>query len=281
MRLTPCIALLACALLARPAAAQTPRCDALDEGPRAVAAAVMAAEHPYDCCDDTIAACVRASPACTLPRRLADHVCRLAAEGRDEATIRRALQRRALTMMRPGRVLAVDVSETTLAGAPRAPVRLVAYLCLRCPFCAQITPKLHREVTAGRLRGKATLAVRLFPIKGHPGSTEANMAAQAAHAQGRFWEYLLHAYARFDDFSVDALPAWAAAAGLDVAAFSAALEDAAVRARLVTSKREGLRNGVEGTPTFLLNGRPVVADMDLETLVDLCEEEHEALGSAP
>lgn len=260
------------------AAAQTPTCDALAPGPKAVAQAVLDAQHPYDCCDDTIARCLSgATPStCDLPRRLADHVCRLAGEGKERAAIVRSLERRALTMMRPGRVFAIDTSDSAVAGAAGAPVVLVAYLCLTCPYCGRLLPLLHREVLTGRLAGKVALYVRLFPIRGHTHATEGSLAVAAAHTLGKFWDYLLHGYANHRDLSEEVLPRWAAAVGLDPAAFEAAMKRPEVRSWLVESKKEGLRNDVDATPTLFINGRRYVADLDLDTLVDLVLEEHDA-----
>jgi protein-disulfide isomerase len=152
----------------------------------------------------------------------------------------------------------------------------VAYLCVRCPFCAKLVPGLHREVTTGRLAKKVALHVRLFPIKSHPGSLEANLAVSVAANLGKFWELLLHAYAQFDRYQAEALPAWAEAVGLDRSAFGQALADPRQRVPLVASKKEGLRNGVTATPALYLNGRKYLGELDLETLVDILEEEAEA-----
>ncbi len=261
----------------RPAVAQTPTCDKLSPEAKAVAGNLLASEHPYDCCDDTIARCLTTRPDCTLVRRLADYVCRLAAAGKGAADIGRSLERRALSMLRPQKTYAIDTSAVPVVGCDKAPVRVVAYACARCPFCSKLLPALHREVTAGRLVGQVGLWVRLFPIKSHAGSTEANIAAQAALKLGKFWEYLLHAYRQFDAFTPQALPEWAAAVGLDGPAFAAATQDPTVRARLVDSKKEGLTNQVDATPTLFINGRKYVGDLDLETLVDVLEEEREAV----
>jgi protein-disulfide isomerase len=271
------IVVLALALGANAARAQTPTCDALAPEAKAVARAVLEQQHPYDCCDETIARCLETQPACELPRRLADQACRLAAAGKDQAAIGRSLERRALTMMKPGQTHEIDLSDVPPVGCTEGKVRLVAYLCLRCPFCSKMLPALHREATSGRLAGKVALHVKLFPIKGHPGSTEANLAASAAQSLGKFWEFLLHAYVHFDAFQVSVLPDWAAATGLDRAAFAAAVETPEVRERLVGSKKEGLRYKVEATPTLFLNGRRYLADLDIETIVELVEEELESL----
>jgi protein-disulfide isomerase len=269
------VALLLIAL-ASPAGAQTPRCDSLGEKERAVAQAALASLHPYDCCDDTIDQCLKTRPDCRLVVRLADFVCRKAQEGKEGFEIGRALARRALSMVRPGKTHAIDLSAAPAAGAANAPVKLVAYLCVRCPYCARLIPRLYREVTTGRLANKVAFHVRLFPIKSHPGSLEANLAASVAGRLGRFWEFLLHAYAKFDHFDVETLPAWAEAVGLERSAFGHAMADPKERALLVASKKEGLRNGVDATPTLYLNGRKYLGDLDLETVVDVLAEEAEA-----
>ncbi|MBL6974875.1 MAG: DsbA family protein [Deltaproteobacteria bacterium] len=260
------------------AGAQTPACDALTGEARSVARYLVSTEHPYDCCDETIEKCIKARPDCQLAVRLADFVCRRAAAGQDRTTIQRALQRRATSMMRPGRTVKTDLAKSPMVGCSKAGVKVVAYVCLRCPFCSKMVPELYREVTAGRLAGKVALHLRLFPIKSHTNSMEANLAVAAAASLGRMWEYLLLVYRHFDAFEVGRLAGWATEAGMGAAAFEGALTSAAVKKSLVASKKEGLRNGVVATPTLFINGRKYVGDLDVETLVDVIEEESEAVG---
>jgi 2-hydroxychromene-2-carboxylate isomerase len=90
---------------------------------------------------------------------------------------------------------------------------------------------------------------------------------------GRFWEYLLHDYGHFDEFTPARLVEWAATVGLDRAEFSRLAAAPATRDALVASKKEGLANGVEETPTFFVNGRRWVGELELEELVDAIGEE--------
>jgi hypothetical protein len=117
------------------------------------------------------------------------------------------------------------------------------------------------------------MVFRTFPIRGHEGSTEGGLAFVAAGALGRFWAFLLHSYARFDSFSVDKQAAWAAEVGLDPAAFAALMADPATRETLVASKKEGLANGVEETPTLFINGRRWVGDLEAVEILDAVAEE--------
>lgn len=265
------------ALLAFPAGALAGGpCDRLSGTARAVADQVLATEHPYDACDRTFAGCLEAQPVAPLVRRLADWICRKAASGQEALAIVRSLEKRAMSMMRPGRVQAIDLSSAPPAGCPKARVAVAVYLCARCPYCAKLVPALHREVTSGRLAGRVALHLRLFPIKSHEHSTEANVAVAAAASLGKGWEFLLRAYRGFDAFSPSALADWAVEAGIDRAAFETAASSPSVRETVVESKKEGLRNGVDSTPTFFINGRRWMGDLDIDTLVDALEEEVDA-----
>lgn len=157
-------------------------------------------------------------------------------------------------------------------------MKLLIGLCARCPCCARVIPALHREVTSGRLAGRVALYFRLFPIKSHKHSAEANLAVAASQRLGKGWEYLLRAYRDFNAFAPTSMSDWAADVGLDRAAFEAALRDPAVRDALVASKKEGLRNGVEATRTLFISGRRWRGDLDLDTWIDALEEEAEALS---
>lgn len=122
------------------------------------------------------------------------------------------------------------------------------------------------------LRGDARLAFRVFPIRGRDGSTEAGMGFGAAIALDRFWPFVLHAYRHFDDYAAERQPEWAAASGLDRDEFIARLDDPAIREAVVASKKEGLVNGVEETPTLFIDGRRWVGGLELEELVSAVEE---------
>ena len=266
-------AMLAAVLAAAPAAvAQDGACGDLAPGPRRVAESVLASEYLWDCCDDTIERCLEAQPPSRLAALVAENVCRRAAAGQDEARIRRGLSRRARSMVGGGAAAEIDLAAAPVFGPPEAPVTVVIYACARCPYCSKLIPALYEAVDRGPLRGDARLAFRVFPIRGHEGSTEAGIGFGAAIALDRFWPFMLHAYRHFDDYAADRQPEWAAAAGLDRDEFVARLDDPATRNAVVASKKEGLVNGVEETPTLFIDGRRWVGDLELEELVSAVEE---------
>jgi len=274
-------ALLA-ALLLPPAtaAARTPTCDGLAGEQKVLADGILAASFAYDCCDDTLAACLQAKPPCKLVVRLAEAVCSRVKHGQSKADVERALQKRALSMTPGAAPASIQLDEAMGAGDADAPVVLVEYACARCPYCMKLTPQLYEAVTKGRLKGKVRLYFRPFPIRGHEGSIEGGTAFVAAARLGKFWPFIQLLYQRYDDFDTGKLSAWAAEVGLDKTAFEASYGAKDSRNALVAAKKEGLRNKVRATPTLYINGRQYVHDLSLTVLQDVLEEEWERVTGA-
>ena len=116
-------------------------------------------------------------------------------------------------------------------------------------------PKLYEKyVEEGTLR----IEWRDFPYRGGE-SVNAAVAARAAQAQGRFWEYhdLLYE-SQFSGFSDENLRALADKAGLDTLRFERDYENGSYAGVVQKDFREGQRMGVNGTPTFLINDRVLV-----------------------
>jgi len=268
-------------LAAAPArAAWTPACDTLPAAKRAVVAKVFSAVHPYEGCTETLEKCLAAKPRTRLSARLADDVCRLVAAGKEAPAVQEAMARRARSMKADAPKFDIAADEAMSAGDAAAPVKAVVYACARCPFCSVMVPALHREVTQGALKGKVRLYYRPYPLKSHPGATEGALAFAAAAKLGRFWPFVLHEYAHMEQFDPDELPAWAAAVGMDRSAFERAMADAKTREAVVESRKEGLRNKVEATPTVFVDGRRYDYELETPVLVDVLQEEWERATGA-
>jgi protein-disulfide isomerase len=252
--------------------AQTPTCDGLQVDKKAVADAVLLTQHPYECCDDTIQACLQQRPVCKLARRLANDVCRRAGAGQSQADIERTLAQRATSMTLTHKA-PIDTSQFEPVGAASAKVHVVAYVCARCPFCSRLVPQLQQAVGQGALKDKARLHMRLFPIRNHSGSTEGGLALVAAQRLGKFWPFVLHLYRNFDNYDPAKLPDCAERKGMNRDEFIRLCNDAATRTLLSDSKREGVRNKVDATPTIFINGKRWSGDLDMTTLQDVIEEE--------
>jgi protein-disulfide isomerase len=260
--------------------AQTCACDALPADKKALVQDILSALHPYDGCDETFARCLEAKPPKPVVLRLAADICRQVKAGKDRKQIEHALSKRAQTMLPTGPRAALTLDEAFRAGAANAPVTVVVYACTRCPFCKVVVPALYAAVTDGPLAGKVRLYLRPFPLKSHPGSTEGGLALLSAAKLGRLWPFTLLVYKRFDSFRPAALPEWAVAAGLDRPAFEHAFADPKTRDELIACKQEGLRNKVTATPGIFIDGRPYLYELNMESLLDVLQEAHDAAIAA-
>jgi hypothetical protein len=270
----------ACLLLGlpgvRPVGAQTAACDALSARDMALAREVFSVLHPYAGCDQTFARCLAIQPPEPVVLRLASSICRQIAAGKSRAEIEHALTRRAQSLLRLGTQAQIELDEACRAGVEHAPVTAVVYACARCPFCSVVVPALHAAVSRGRLAGKVRLYFRPFPLKDHPGAIEGGLAMLAAAELGRFWPFLLTLYERYDSFCPERLVAWGQEVGLAPETFAAEMAKPATRQKLVSSKREGLRNRVGETPALFIDGRRYLYDLAPESVVDVLEEAYEA-----
>jgi protein-disulfide isomerase len=272
------LTLLPAIAVERTACALDDACADLTKDQLALAGSLKTKAFCYDCCDETVAKCLKKKKPCRLAVRLSNEICLRVKKGQDEEKILGALDKRAKSMMPGAKIYTIDTSALdTWAGESSSKVVLQAYLCTRCPYCSKLAPKLHKAVTNGRLKGKVRIHARMFPIKSHKDSVTGGLAVVAAAKQGKFWPYLLKVYQSFDDFAPDKLAAWAKKIGLDEAKFKAAMKAEETRKLLEASKKEGLKNGVEGTPSFFINGKRYVADQGTEFFFDALEEEHDRM----
>ena len=102
------------------------------------------------------------------------------------------------------------------------------------------------------------------PIEGHTAAPLAHRAAFAAQQQGKFWEMHDRIFANQRAMEREALLAHASALGLDLARFTADLDSPRAQAVLDRDQAEAAKVGVDGTPTFFVNGTPLVGAQPLE-----------------
>jgi protein-disulfide isomerase len=139
------------------------------------------------------------------------------------------------------------------AGPDDAPVTLVEYGDYECPYCGMAAPIVKRaqQDIGSRLR----FIFRNFPLaEAHPHARLAAQAAEAAGAQGKFWEMHDTLFEHQDALEAEDLVGYAKSLGLDAAQFARELEAGTYEKRVRDDFRSGVRSGVNGTPTFFVNG---------------------------
>jgi protein-disulfide isomerase len=148
---------------------------------------------------------------------------------------------------------------------------LVEYGDYECPYCGAAFPivkQLQKQM------GEAMLfAFRSFPLATvHPHAPQAAEAAEAAGAQGQFWEMHDMLYQNQRNLEDEDLLAYAETLGLDVEAFERDLTEHTYGGRVREDFHSGARSGVNGTPTFFINGIRHDGTYDLESLLAGLEE---------
>ena len=163
--------------------------------------------------------------------------------------------------------LTVPVSERDhIQGAIDAPMTLVEYGDYQCPYCGLAYPMV-KEVQR-TLADRLAFVFRHFPLVAvHPHALIAAEAAEAAGAQGRFWPMHDRLFEHQDALDPRSLIAHASALGLDVARFVEDLEAHRHLPRIRDDLESGSRSGVNGTPTFFVNGVRHEGAYDAESLI--------------
>ena len=150
-------------------------------------------------------------------------------------------------------------------GSIDAPVTLVEYADFECPFCGRWFPELQRVLQD--LGPRVRFVFRHFPIsEQHPHAESAAEVAEAAAAQGKFWEMHDLLFRRQAALDAGHLLAYVGELGLDAVRVERELERQVYRARVRDDIESGLRSGVSGTPMFFINGRRHEEPGDARTL---------------
>ncbi len=167
--------------------------------------------------------------------------------------------------------LTLPVSDRDHAEGPEdAAVTLVEYGDYECPHCGRAHPivKKIQERFGSRLR----FVFRNFPLtESHPHAQHAAEAAEAAAAQGNFRAMHDALFEHQSALSDGDLKRYAAEIGLDDARLQRELNEHMHANRVREDFRSGVRSGVNGTPTFFINGLRHDAAWDLETLSNALE----------
>jgi 2-hydroxychromene-2-carboxylate isomerase len=160
----------------------------------------------------------------------------------------------------------LDAQRDHVRGQVEAPIALLEYGDYECPSCAKAQP-IVREIQQ-RLGHKLCFAFRHFPVTPvHPQAELAAQAAEAASAQGKFWE--MHELLLENQLALDNqyLPAFAAALGLDEARLIGEVMLKIYARRVRHDFNLGVRDGVNGTPCFFINGRRYDGAIRVEPLL--------------
>jgi protein-disulfide isomerase len=177
-----------------------------------------------------------------------------------------------MTTTKWGAALTMPVTEDRdhIQGPTEAAVTLVEYGDYECPYCGAAYP-IVKEVQS-RMGERLRFVFRNFPITtSHPHAEQAAETAEAAATQGRFWQMHDLLYENQRRLRVPDLREYAERLALDVERFDRELTEHAHAARVREDFMSGVRSGVNGTPTFYINGARHDDSYDIDTMLAALE----------
>jgi protein-disulfide isomerase len=168
-------------------------------------------------------------------------------------------------------------------GDPNAPVRIEEFSDFQCPFCKRFHDQTLTQIVEDYVRtGKVYFVHRHFPV------VDSNDPAQESHAaaaaaicagrQNRFWDYQDILFANqtgenIGDYTDQRLEAMAEKIGLDMDAFTACSGSQDAAAAVAADTLLASQNGLSSTPTFLINGKPLLGAQPYEAFQQAIEAE--------
>lgn len=174
------------------------------------------------------------------------------------------------------------VGDSPSRGPDDAWVTIVEFADFQCPYCGSVVPTLAR-VDAER-PDVVRWVFKHLPLSSHPRAMAAGIAAECAHEQGLFWVMHDMLYDRQNALSDAALEDYAEAVGVDLEPWRACLASDRPKQAIAADRKQAATAQVNATPTFFVNGTPIVGALPLENFLDAVDDAHEkakASGMTP
>ncbi len=188
-----------------------------------------------------------------------------------EALLERLRKDAPVTVMLAPPRMRVEFAGHPELGPKDAPVTIVEFMDFQCPFCRRAAP------TIKQVREKYGDQVRLvymdFPLNIHEHALDAALAARCAAEQGKFWPYHDQLFADQSKLAPADLKQDAKKLGLEPARFDACLDTGKYRSAVEADLKQGTGLGIDGTPAFFINGRPLTGAQPFTKFVSVIDEE--------
>lgn len=166
-------------------------------------------------------------------------------------------------------VLSVSADGHPSVGSANAPVTIVEFSDFQCPYC-RLSVRMIKEILA-KYPDKVKVVYRDYPGPNHPHAQQAAEAAQCAGDQGKFWDYHDSLFDHQTPGTGWNFTELAKEIGLNLDTFAVCLNTGRYREEVAKDLQDGFKLGLTGTPTFFINGRPVIGAKpiaELEAVID-------------
>jgi protein-disulfide isomerase len=164
----------------------------------------------------------------------------------------------------------ISLKNASVRGPADAPLVLVEYADYECPYCQQVQPALDR--LEADFKGRMAFVYKDMPLPMHPHAQKAAEASRCAELQGKYWEYhdLLE---KNKALEVPQLKVTASQVGLETAAFDKCLDSGEQAGAVKSTQDEAQKLGLQGTPSFFLNGRFFTGNLSYDQIRQIVQDE--------
>jgi len=247
--------------------------------------AALHALRNFDCscgCGMKVAECRVKDPNCSYSRGLSTALVEGIKKGKSEKDAVAEVKASKLAQPREFKLLDDPVAIPTLGSPSMGPadarIVIVEFSDFQCPYCVKAVAKVNAVLQA--FPKDVKLIFKQYPLETHPQASISAAASLAAHNQGKFWQMHDILFANRTQLSRTNILAWAGRLGLDMKRFTQDLDSEAVKNAVVKDTKDGDKAGVEGTPTFFIDGQRYNGEIALEAVKPVIEAELKRLATA-
>ncbi len=168
-------------------------------------------------------------------------------------------------------VYKVAVGDAPTRGSKQPKVTIIEFSDFQCPYCGRVVPTV--DTLLKTYGNDVELAFRHNPLPFHQNAMPAAEAAEAARAQGKFWEMHDKMFAGQQNLDRPSLDKYAQEIGLDMTKFKEAMDKDQGKDRIKRDMADAEKFGARGTPNFFINGRNFRGAQPIEAFKGVIDEE--------
>ena len=168
----------------------------------------------------------------------------------------------------------IAIDDSRAKGDKNAPVTIVEYSDFECPFCQKFYQETYQDIVAKYVNtGKVRIVFKDFPLAFHKNAQSAHEASRCAAEQGKFWEMHDKLFTNQSSLSVENYKKWAAEIGVDTVKFNQCVDSNKYAKAVKEDLNDAMDLGVQGTPSFIVNGTALVGAQPTSSFEKLIESE--------
>ncbi|MEK6914789.1 MAG: DsbA family protein [Nanoarchaeota archaeon] len=169
----------------------------------------------------------------------------------------------------------VSADDDAILGDPNAEITIIEFSDYQCPFCKKFYDETLPLLKSDYInKGKVKLIYRDYPLSSiHPQAQKAAEAAECAGEQNKYYQYHDKLFKDQKALNIDNLKKYAKELGLNTNDFNNCLDSNKMESEVQKDLEEGLNLGIQGTPAFFINGKPLMGAYPFEEFKKIIEQE--------